>query len=139
LSDGPTSKKVASRNGDSKGKFQCQYIIQIEEDPKFRVVRNLIGVSGANMKAINEETSAKLRLRGRGSGFKEGPDEKESTDDLMLCISCDDPDKFAVAKQRVTVILEDIYARYKVFCEKTGKPSPALKIKFHDGYRPGSR
>jgi hypothetical protein len=133
------SKKVNSRNADSRGKFQCQFIIQIEEDTKFRVVRNLIGVAGANMKAINQETNAKLRLRGRGSGFKEGPENKESTDDLMLCISCDDPERFAVAKQRVTEILEDVYAKYKVFCEKTGKPSPALKIKAHEGYRRGSR
>jgi len=29
----------------------------------------------------------KLRLRGQGSGFKEGPDRKESNEPLHLCVS----------------------------------------------------
>jgi hypothetical protein len=29
----------------------------------------------------------KLRLRGKGSGFKEGPKNRESNDDLHLCVS----------------------------------------------------
>lgn len=33
------------------------------------------------------EFGVKLRLRGKGSGFKEGPMNKESEDDLHLCVS----------------------------------------------------
>lgn len=35
-----------------------------------------------------ESDSIKLRLRGRGSGYKEGPNKAESDDPLHLCISC---------------------------------------------------
>merc|ERR1719253_1786147 len=76
---GKKSGKGAAKGagkGAGKGgaeKFQCQFVIGIEEDSKFRVVRRLIGSGGEHMKAIFEQTSAKLRLRGRGSKFMEGP------------------------------------------------------------------
>ena len=35
-----------------------------------------------------ESDIIKLRLRGKGSGYKEGPSKLESEDPLHLCISC---------------------------------------------------
>merc|ERR1719261_1882561 len=89
---GRGSSKTESK-GLGKGsneKLQCQFIIGIEEDPKFKVVKRIIGIGGSNMKRIAESTGAKLRLRGRGSGFLEGPRQQESSDELMLCISSQD-------------------------------------------------
>ena len=38
-------------------------------------------------KSKGEKETVKLRLRGRGSGYKEGPQNKESDEPLHLCIS----------------------------------------------------
>ena len=57
----------------------------IENDKNFQVAKKIIGSGGCNMKRIIENTIRnrgkdllKLRLRGIGSGYKEGPDHKES-------------------------------------------------------------
>jgi len=65
-------------------KYTCRFDIQIENDKEFQVARRLIGAKGCNMKRIIElcckgtnydqfQEIVKLRLRGKGSGFKEGP------------------------------------------------------------------
>merc|ERR1712070_1284043 len=97
------------------GKAQCQYIIGIEDDSKFRVVKQIIGPAGSNMKQIAQQTDARLRLRGRGSKFLEGPEQQESTDDLMLCVSCQDKAGFDEAHRLVSELLNDIYGHYKSF------------------------
>jgi len=71
----------------SNSKFTCRFDIQIENDREFQVARKLIGAKGCNMKRIIEmcirenkdkhsQDALKLRLRGRGSGFKEGPSQQ---------------------------------------------------------------
>jgi hypothetical protein len=69
---------------DQGVKYTCRYDIQIENEKEFQVARRVIGSKGSNMKRIIEECSmgfdksinpyeiVKLRLRGKGSGFKEG-------------------------------------------------------------------
>jgi len=64
-------------NNDNK--FICNYEIQIENDVYFQVTKRIIGNKGLYLKAILYDScgrygdySTKIRLRGRGSGFKEG-------------------------------------------------------------------
>jgi hypothetical protein len=70
-------------------KLTCRYEIQIENDKEFQVARRIIGSKGCNMKRVIECCNqpfkgdrtqqgelVKLRLRGRGSGFKEGPEKQ---------------------------------------------------------------
>jgi hypothetical protein len=121
------------------GKQQCQFIIGIEEDRHFRVVKRIIGVQGANMKRIAEETGVKLRLRGRGSKFLEGPEKKESTDDLMLCISAQEKSGYDHAVCLITELLQDVYNDYEEFCHREGRNLPSLRIRRNEGYREGSR
>ncbi len=82
-----------SENSVSNAKYTCRYDIQIENEKEFQVARKLIGAKvkykflqkGCNMKRILEmctkgtnlpvQDVVKLRLRGRGSGFKEGPQQ----------------------------------------------------------------
>jgi len=134
---GKSAGKGLSKGSD--GKAQCQFVIGIEEDSKFHVVKRIIGAGGANMKNIAEETGAKLRLRGRGSKFLEGPARKESSDDLMLCISSHSTVCHVDAKKMVSELLEHIYEDYRVFCSNAGKVEPSLHIQLHEGYREGSR
>jgi hypothetical protein len=116
-------------------KAQSQFLVGIEEEPRFRVCRKLLGVAGANMKRINNETGARLRLRGQGSKFLEGPLNQESTDPLMLCISAPDQRSHDRARSLVEELLTDIYSQYSVFCKQRGLPSPSVQVKFHDGAR----
>merc|ERR1712136_305481 len=70
---GPTGRRHQQDAGRGRqqlsetvtGKYQCQFIVGIEEERKFKVMRKLLGPSGANMRAIVDRTGAKLRLRGK--------------------------------------------------------------------------
>lgn len=76
-------------NNISSSKLTCRYDIQINNDKEFQVAKKIIGAKGCNMKHIIDMTLnnthydrrvekdlIKLRLRGKGSGFKEGPAKK---------------------------------------------------------------
>jgi len=66
----------------------------------------------------------KLRLRGKGSGFKEGPKQEESEDPLNLCISSKYKEKYAYACSEMETLLEQVYLEFKDFYKyKTRKPS----------------
>merc|ERR1712093_340721 len=95
----------------------CRYNVGIEQDRAFNVVRKLLGDRGSHMKYIAENTSAKLRIRGRGSGFLEGPDNREASDEpLMICISATSQEGFKTAVQDVESLLEHIHQEYSDFC-----------------------
>jgi len=118
-------------------KLQCQFLIGIEEEPQFRVCRRLLGPAGKHMKAIAEKTQARLRLRGKGSRFREGPSWQESDDPLMLCVSALGRDSYDQAVTQVRELLEGIYRDYAALPEKDGKPAPLLKVSIHEGAREG--
>jgi hypothetical protein len=62
--------------------------------------------------AGGKENDLKLRLRGRGSGYKEGPLLKESDEPLHLCISTSSLQKFELAQVEVETLLKGIYSQY---------------------------
>ena len=79
---GSTSNSNNGNSADSQTKYTCRYDIQIPNEREFQVARRLIGAKGCNMKRIislcqknmpQVSEVVKLRLRGKGSGFKEGP------------------------------------------------------------------
>merc|ERR1719456_1361205 len=78
-------------------KYTCRFLIGIENDKEFQVVRRIIGAKGTNMKRIVRQTEAKLRLRGMGSGYFEGAGQKESSEPLQLCVSCTSCDGYKSA------------------------------------------
>ena len=51
----------------------------------------------------------KLRLRGKGSGFREGPRQEESREPLHLCISSRFYDKYQVACSMTQELLLNVY------------------------------
>jgi len=71
----------------------------------------------------------KLRLRGRGSGFKEGPDKEESDETLHMCVSSKFEDKYEIALVEVEKLINQVYAEYRDYCLEKGKPDPQLKAK----------
>lgn len=63
----------------------------------------------------------KLRLRGKGSGFKEGPRQEESKEPLHLCVSSRFYDKYLLACNQLQELLLNVYEEYKKYCEKHHK------------------
>ena len=123
-----TNQKQFNQNMEEKnyGKYTCKYEILIPNDKEFQVARRLIGSKGCNMKKIlnecktnnNVNDNIKLRLRGRGSGYKEGPQNKESDEPLHLCISAKNQEEMKKACAKVDELLNKIYEEYKKFCIK---------------------
>jgi hypothetical protein len=60
----------------------------------------------------------KLRLRGKGSGFKEGPRQEESREPLHLCISSRFYDKYKLACDMAQELMLNVYEEYKKYAEK---------------------
>ena len=122
------NQNLANNNNNEEkngGKCTCKYEILISNDKDFQIARRLIGSKGCNMKKIINECSSrddkdivKLRLRGQGSGYKEGPQNKESDEPLHLCISAKNPEKMKKACILVDELLSRIKEEYKLFCEK---------------------
>lgn len=84
------------------------------------------------MKDIVARTSgdAKLRLRGKGSGFKERDTQNESPEPLQLCISCPNGDSYDIAVQCTRDLLTGIYSEYNEWCSKNNRPvrPPELRM-----------
>ena len=112
------------------GRYTCKYEILIPNDKNFQIARRLIGNKGCNMKNIvnqcktsnNTKDSVKLRLRGRGSGYKEGPENKESDEPLHLCISAKNQEEMNKACNLVDNLLNKIYQDYINYCYKNNIP-----------------
>jgi len=136
---GAAKSQQVDRSSSAAAKPQCQFFVGIEEEPKFKVTRKILGPHGQHMKAIAEASGAKLRLRGRGSGFLEGPEQLESSDELMLCVSALDWAGYTEAVRLVTELMEDVYEQYRSHCRRTHSEAPALEVCIHEGPRAGSR
>jgi hypothetical protein len=72
------------------------------------------------IKTNNINEIIKLRLRGKGSGYKEGPQNKESNESLHLCISSKNQEGLIIAIELVDNLINKIYEDYKKHCIKKG-------------------
>ena len=136
--DNNNQKFNSNQNIEEKniGRYTCKYEILIPNDKDFQIARRLIGSKGYNMKRIlnecktsnNIKDNVKLRLRGRGSGYKEGPENKESNEPLHLCISAKNKEEMNKACKLVDNLLNKIYEEYKNYCIKNNIISSVNKI-----------
>lgn len=82
------NKNNVCKINSSSSKFTCKYEIHFENQrlsSDFSLAKRIIGPKGSNMKNIIEQCfqgrrfnpdCLKLRLRGKGSGFREGPNRR---------------------------------------------------------------
>eukprot|EP01054_Gregarina_sp_Poly1_P001278 Gregarina_sp_Poly_1__1277@NODE_130_length_13255_cov_150_516454_g116_i0_p4_GENE_NODE_130_length_13255_cov_150_516454_g116_i0NODE_130_length_13255_cov_150_516454_g116_i0_p4_ORF_typecomplete_len493_score81_24KH_1/PF00013_29/7_6e05_NODE_130_length_13255_cov_150_516454_g116_i057857263 len=135
-SPSPPADDLAPAAQDSKvRKWTSRYEIQIDPHEGFQVTRRIIGTRGANMKKINGSTGAKLRLRGRGSGYLEGSSRQEADDPLHLCISSCDSQKYRMARAMTEKLLQEIYTDYDRWLAENDRPPAKLKIKYKELFR----
>lgn len=130
----PSVKPLGTNKWTSDGRssFLCHFEVGLEDDSQFCLVKRLLGKGGMNMKTIASECNVKVRLRGRGSGFREGPDSSESQQPLQLCLSTSCYNGYVEAFGRIIALLQDLYKHYKRFARSIGAHSPDLKPKFQE-------
>ena len=115
---------------DYQYKYVSRYIVQIENEKNFPVTKMIIGNNGMLLRNILYDNcikygdhTTKIRLRGKGSGYKEGPKNEESKDPMELCISSLNMISFTKCSNAIENLLLQIYYRYysyqcKNFMEK---------------------
>lgn len=103
-------------------KYVVQYIIQIENDNDFNVTNKLIGNNGIVLRKLiidncirYNDYSTKIRLRGKGSGYKEGINQEESKDPLELCLSTLNYNSYLRCCFHIENILRFIYHQFYIF------------------------
>jgi hypothetical protein len=140
-----------SKNKLNTNKFTCRYNVMIENDKNFQVAKKIIGSKGCNMKSIidwgfqnfpnyfgtktSKRDGLKLRLRGKGSGFKEGPDQRESDEPLHLCISAKYEVVYTESCKKVEELLNKIYQDYLLYLEKSGSKEDKKRLENKSKYR----
>ncbi len=120
-----------NEKGVTNAKYICKFFIQIEKDNDFQVVKRLIGSKGINIKRIIDycsrsnngyiSDSIKLKLKGKGSGYKERPYGRESEEPLNLYVTSKYLDIYKKTCNFVHELIINIYEEYKRFCERNGK------------------
>ena len=116
-------------DGTHGGKWCCRFVIGAEAMNKdFPVVGRIIGPNGEHMKTIHEATGAKLRLRGRRSNYREGPEQKESDDPLHLCVSAGDEVNYRRSCEMVESLMAGVYQDYTLWCNQRYIQLPAIQL-----------
>jgi hypothetical protein len=98
-------------------KLLCTFFVNIPNDRTFLVTRKIIGPNGSHMKNIAKVCpNTKLRLRGKGSGYRDSQDKTESNVPLQINVSCSSNfEEYNTCKQEVSKLLNSIYAEYREF------------------------
>ncbi|CAD7961744.1 unnamed protein product [Amoebophrya sp. A120] len=110
-------------------KYTCRIDIGLQNEENFSVAKKLIGIKGANMKLIVQETGSKLRLRGKDSGYLEGEEQKESDEPLHLCISCTCWHGYQQAKKMAMDVIQLTLQEYKHYKLSCGLECQRLHVK----------
>lgn len=100
---------------------------------EFQLVPRVIGRNGANMKRVAEACNVRIRIRGRGSGFKEDRTLSEADIPLQMALSADDPAEYAMAKEMLTAELDAMALRFKKYCKQRKQDPPASFYSAKDG------
>ena len=110
---------------DYQYKYVSRYIVQIENEKNFPVTKMIIGNNGMLLRNILYENcikfgdhTTKIRLRGKGSGYKEGPKKEESKDPMELCISSLNVVSFSRCSTAIEQLLLQIYYNYYEYQRK---------------------
>ena len=103
-------------------------------------MKNIVEIC-KNNSILSLSEPVKLRLRGKGSGYKEGPEQKglkilnflESEETLHLCVSSKYQDLYYIACKLVEDLIIQLYEDYKKYIDKKGLHMQRLMIKKTEG------
>lgn len=122
-------QKKQENKKDNKKKFTGRFYLHIDNSQGFEVSKKIIGKKGKNMKLIllkcKENAGLKnfpkdflkLRLRGKGSLYREGTKKQECNDKLHLCVSAKSKDVLLNATVHIEKLLLKLKKEYVTFCK----------------------
>eukprot|EP00747_Dinoflagellata_sp_TGD_P038703 gnl/TRDRNA2_/TRDRNA2_139831_c1_seq1.p1 gnl/TRDRNA2_/TRDRNA2_139831_c1~~gnl/TRDRNA2_/TRDRNA2_139831_c1_seq1.p1 ORF type:complete len:253 (+),score=29.27 gnl/TRDRNA2_/TRDRNA2_139831_c1_seq1:67-759(+) len=105
----------------------CAFVLNISLECAlaFEVVPRLIGRDGVNMKQIAKACQGKVRIRGRGSRFREKSiGGREANLPLQVALSCLNDKDFEKGRELLTDLLNRTEVAYKQFCGWRGIEPP---------------
>jgi hypothetical protein len=111
----------------TKSRFCCTFVFGIERDVAldFKLVPRLIGRNGNNMKRISKECGAKVRIRGRGSGYLEGQGKLGEADvPLQVALSCTNYEDMIKGRSLLSNLLDEIGFYFNEYCQNQGIAPP---------------
>lgn len=120
----------ANKKKRQQPKTWCYFFIDpVMCRPGFQLSKKVIGHGGNNTRRIFEQTAAKIRLRGQGSGHQEASG-REAPVHLMLAVTSDIGQKmsFLAALQMSAELLEQVTSQYKEFCHYSNLAFPVAPL-----------
>jgi len=114
------SKRVVGR---SLARFVC--CVPLSQVADFQLVPRIIGTGGSNVKAVASACGGKVRVRGRGSGYLEGPDRREADIPLQVVLSCNDAQSLETGVRMLSQLLNQMGEHYSQYCKKVDLKPPA--------------
>eukprot|EP00929_Paragymnodinium_shiwhaense_P000203 TRINITY_DN100449_c0_g1_i1.p1 TRINITY_DN100449_c0_g1~~TRINITY_DN100449_c0_g1_i1.p1 ORF type:complete len:460 (-),score=87.99 TRINITY_DN100449_c0_g1_i1:464-1843(-) len=117
-----------------QGAYKCRYLVGIDDDSDFRVVRRLLGPGGENMQFIVAEAAeaggrARVSVRGRGASRAAPGDRSGNDGPLEVILDATTEASFERSCELIEDMLQDIQDQRMDFCEDRGLPAPYLRVK----------
>lgn len=122
--DAAAGAQAPNRKSSRKPRLWAHIYLHMQGVPEFDLVPRLIGRGGCNMKKISEETKAKIRVRGQGSGHLEengrGGPKAEAPTPLMVAVTTDfaDGTSFKIAVGQIVKVLQGVEQKFRAHCLK---------------------
>lgn len=105
--------------------MMTKYKVGIKQDDGFNLMRRLLVPGGGHIKRIAIATSAKLTVRGEGSGAS----SKEMKDEpLAICICSAYPSSLDNARLLTEELVLQLHEDYRTFCRSRSLSVPQLVV-----------
>lgn len=124
-----SSRQDVSTGKDKVCSFVCCLRVGIQEEASFRVVRRLLGTGGENVRFIVSEARGNACVAVRGQGVRgNGEKHSEAVGPLAIWVSASNQQNFERAASLAEDLLADVQEAYRGFCQRGGRPVPALRV-----------
>ncbi|KDO27832.1 hypothetical protein SPRG_07105 [Saprolegnia parasitica CBS 223.65] len=126
----PSTTTTTTTTTTATGELLEKIPVGIEADHEFGPVRRIIGPAGSYMKRIIADAggNAKVRLRGRGSGYESNG--KDADEPLVLLVSAANEQSFRIACAASRDLLASVHNDFQAFLQKGSRGGP----RFQPGY-----
>jgi len=114
--------KGGPKNGgwyEPRNPYHQKIFVRMQSHPGFKVNSKLVGKNGETVKNIMNDcgNNTRLRLRGRGSGYREGPLQMEAPEDLHFMVSAEDVETMKTAIAKTEELIESVREEYLEFLD----------------------